>query len=586
MAAHPTWEDKAFEESSYNTVPEDLGEQLQRFAHEEHLDGSQWRFTFAGPTRKYRTDQTSRDLFLEMTVEQVGVQAAAPVERVGRRPIAWIAAVIVAAILIALGFLYLRGRRTETRGTGPVTVAVLPFRLLVADPELRFLSIGIADSIITRLSNVRQMRVRPTTAILRYDQGSPDARAAGTALNCEYLLSGTLESVGERFRARVQLIRTSDGASVWGRQFDIGRGDLLSLEDRIAESVTAALPITVSASDRLQMKRGITGDPTAHEQYLRGRASLLLVTRSGTEEAIRSFESALRHDPNYARARAGLAIAAAQMRLRSAASDEVTMWEDRAKREALEALRLAPDLAEAHEALAAVYRHTEFDWDRTMEESTRAIALNANLELPHYYRAAAAMHLGLLDLARREARAGMEINPTRPLEALRLLGVVELLSGNYAAARGVLEEVAGRSDAADYYLGLADHFAGDERKAEEVLRQLGGGETRQLRAVAALASIVARRNREETESLLKTIEAAQRADHHVAYSAGAAYAQLGRNDDALRWLTRAAETGFPCAPWYERDPLLSPLRSDSRFTSLLTRLQRSRDAARSKYDRN
>jgi TolB-like protein len=591
MAAHPAWEGKAYEESSFNTVPEDLGEQLRGFAHEEYLDGARWRFTFAGPTRKFRADKDSRELFLEVRAEELERPEPAPAPEPAppsppRRPFVLAVAIAAAAlVLIAVAWLVLKKDRSETApASRPVTLAVLPFRILGSDQkELEFFGIGVADSIITRLSNVRQLRIRPTSAIVRYERDPPDPRTLGRELEVEYLLNGTLQRSGDRFRASVQLIRAADGSSVWGRQFDVSRGDFLSLEDQVADSVTAALPITVDETDRLRMGRGTTADASAHEQYLRGRASLLLQTRPATEEAIRSFDAALRHDPKYARARAGLAVAAAQMRLRSATSEEVKVWEERAKREATEALRVAPEVAEAHEALAAVYRYTEFDWERTMEESSRAIALNPNLELPHYYRAAAASHLGLLDLAVAETRAGMQINPSRPVEALRLLGVGELFRGNYTDAVKHLEEVSTSSDIAGYYLGLAYFYLGRVDKAEELLRKLGGGETRQFREVAALASIVARGNRAEAEGLLRTIEAAERADHHVAFSAGAAYAQLGRPDDAVRWLTRAAETGFPCAPWYERDPLLEPLREDPRFLQLLDRLRRGRDDAARRY---
>ena len=138
-----------------------------------------------------------------------------------------------------------------------------------------------------------------------------------------------------------------------------------------------------------------------------------------------------------------------------ASKEEMSTWKARAIQQAEEALRLAPDLAEAHEAMAAIYRYGEFDWEKVMDESGRAIALNPDLELAHDYRGAAALHLGLLPLAEREARIAMDIDPQRPVESLRIAGVANLFDGHYAEAVRLLHEVATRTDIGDYYLGLA-----------------------------------------------------------------------------------------------------------------------------------
>ncbi len=150
-------------------------------------------------------------------------------------------------------------------------------------------------------------------------------------------------------------------------------------------------------------------------------------------------------------------MASAQMCLRFAREAEVQPWRERAKREAHRALELDPNLAEAHLALAAIYRHTEFDWERTIEESRRALELNPGLDLPHYYRAVAFYHLGLLELVDQEIQAGIEINPENQIEPLRTRGITALLSGQYAEAVSLLERVERLSDQplADPHLALA-----------------------------------------------------------------------------------------------------------------------------------
>ena len=576
MAAHPAWEGKAFEETSFNTVPEDLGDQLEQFVHEDFISGRKHRFRFRGPTRKFRKDKTSKELYIEIEPEAFD-EPPAPT----RRPVAIaVASLLAIAVLITIAALIFRRPDRVPKPAEPraVTLAVLPFRLLGNDAQLRFLGTGIADAVITRLSNSEVITVRPTTAVLQYENHSGDLRAVGRTLAAEYVVSGILQPAGDRLRAGVQLIRIEDGAAIWGQQFDVPNGDLLVLEDSIADRVVTSLAPRLNADQRARVARRFTSNPVAYEHYLRGRAAMLLETADGTKQAISEFEKAVASDPSYALARAGLANSAALMRIRFAPKNENSMWSSRAKQEAAEALRLAPDLAEAHEAMAAVYRYDEFDWLKVMEESGRAIALHPDLELAHDYRAAAALHLGLLALAEREAQLAMQINPQRPIEPLRIRGVAALFNGDYAGSVQTLQEVAQRTDISDYYLGLALFYGGRSAEAENLLKRLGGGETRNARAAAALASILAARG-EKKEALRIADRVARESsiDHHVAYSLGVSYAQIGDASQALRWLNEAVRIGFPCQPWFARDPLLQPLRGNAQFDQLMTRLGEQHD---------
>ncbi len=174
------------------------------------------------------------------------------------------------------------------------------------------------------------------------------------------------------------------------------------------------------------------------------------------------------------------------MRLRYAPSSEAQAWGDRAEREARLALQSDPQLAEAHEALAAVYRAVEFDWDRTIEESRLALALNPNLDQPHFYRAAAFYHLGLFDLAETEVRDGVASNPANRLDPLRIEGAAAILMGRFQEAVPLAErvkELAGDTSF-DNILGQAYFYTGQLARAEEVLRAAGGTSVGHRRAQA------------------------------------------------------------------------------------------------------
>jgi serine/threonine protein kinase len=480
-----------------------------------------------------------------------------------------------------------RWRPAEKVSNEPVTLAILPFVQLNAIDDTGFLSTGLSDAIITRLSNVRQIRIRPTSAILRYEGQKVNAQTVGKELSCDYVVLGTLQKVGDHLQVNVQLVRTSDEASIWGEQFDKERNDLLGLQDAVATRVAEALRIRMTTAEQSRVYRHYTENAAAYELYLLGRSKLARYTKDDTLAAIKAFEDALRLDTNYALAHAGLAEASALMRIRFATQEEVKDWDQRAKTESNRALELDPNLAEAHEALAAVYRHSEFNWDQTLIESDRALFLNPNLEQPHYYRAAAFYHIGLLELVETEVSAGLRINPLNKVDALRLRGITALIAGRYSEAVALLEEARGVSSApvSDWYLAQGYYYEGAPERAEKILGDLHGSAQAEQRAKATLASfLAARHEKSQATKLLEEVLAGSYQDHHVHYSVGATYAQLGDLVKARLWLARAIATGFPCYPWFQRDQLLRPLAGDAEYEEMLAHLKKSWESAKAKYE--
>jgi len=495
-----------------------------------------------------------------------------------------------AVVLLIGGLAYVfrdRLSRRTNASNEPITLAVLPFVPLSPAEEIGFLSTGLPDAIITRLANVHQIRVRPTSTILKYEGQKVSAQTLGQELACDYVVIGTFQRIGSHLQVNVQLVRTSDDVPLWGQQFDKERTDLLGLQDAVATQIADALRIKMTAAEQSRVFHRYTDNVAAYELYLLGRSKLARYNKNDTLAAIKAFEEALRLDANYALAHAGLAEASAQMRIRFAAPEEVQLWDDRAKQEANRALELDGNLAEAHEALASVYRSSEFNWTQTIIESDRALLINPNLDQPHYYRAAAFYHLGLIDDVETEVSAGLRINPLNKLEALRLRGNTAFLSGRYSEAVAFLEEARAASSApvSDWYLAQAYYYGGDTERAEKILTELHGSAQAEQRAKATLASFLAARNEKQRAlKLLDEVLAGSYQDHHVHYSVGAAYSQLGDHVKARLWLARSIATGFPCYPWFQRDQLLRPIQNDSEYKSMMSDLEKAWQAARTKYE--
>jgi TolB-like protein len=527
---------------------------------------------------KDRTTRLSSSADLQKALTQVGPpQPAGPG---GRRTVRIAAVAATIAILLGAVWYLPRLRSKPMQPAAKIAVAVLPFHALAVSQQARFLGVGIPDAIITRLAGLQQLIPRPTSAVLKYENESIDPKDAGKALASDYVLTGILQEANERLRVSVQLIRVQDGAPMWGDHYDVSRSDLLTLQDQIAQSVADALKIQMTAAERDRLFRRYTENAAAYERYLRGRAQFSRYSAESLREAVDTFEEALKLDQNSAPARAGVALASALLGLRFAPASESRGWNERAEREALAALQIDPQLAEAHEALAAVYRAVEFEWERALEESRLALSLNPHLDQPRLYRAAAFYHLGLLDLVEPELQAAastLNPDPANQVETLRTRGITALLAGRYQDAFLLFEDVQRLSGgtAFNYLRGLAHYYTGDAKGAEEILA-LRGSTRGDRRSQAVLASLLAKRQAgPEARALINAIQQGGYTDHHIAYSLGATYAQLGEFPEAIRWLADAARTGLPCYPWYLRDPLLDPLRNEPAFQQILARLESS-----------
>jgi DNA-binding winged helix-turn-helix (wHTH) protein/TolB-like protein len=475
-----------------------------------------------------------------------------------------------AGVLAIAGLLFVFLPRTrDPRAALPATstVAVLPFDVADLEGKPEYLGLSLADAVIARLATGGVIRVRPVAATRSYDQGSRDVSAVGRTLRADYVLAGVLRRRGGSNRAQLDLLHAATGRTVWSSTVDVDASDLIGLEAAVSERVASAFQASGISG------RGRTEDPLAFQAYLQGRAHLAQLTAEDTLAAAAAFERALALDGRYPLAHAGLAKASAQMYIRFAPEVGLDKWRSRAERHARRALELEGTLAEAHEALAAVARHADFDWERTIEQSAEALRLNASLDLPHFYLASAFQHIGRLDLVEREIRAALDANPVSLGEAYRLRGMAALWSGRFAEARMHFEQLQPLSSkpVSQVLLAQALYYTGDAARAVSLLSGLQSSAPAEQRGRALLASFLAARGA-KSDSLALVNDVLSRAyqDHHVAYSLGATYAGLGRTEEALRWIRQAADTGLLCSAWYLNDPLLAPLRENPDFPPFIS----------------
>jgi DNA-binding winged helix-turn-helix (wHTH) protein/tetratricopeptide (TPR) repeat protein len=469
----------------------------------------------------------------------------------------------------AVGFVVLRGS-ADSGPTPRQTLAIRPFTTPSADPAA---GIGLADAIAARLGGQQALTIQ---------RARGGATADGTTAT--HVLSGEISRDGTDVVVVARLADAAAGGTLWVERLRVHPGALFNAESVIAERVVAALRLRLAAAEQDRLRRRYTSNGAAYEEYLRGRSALVKYTPDDTRRAIEAFERALEHDRGYALARAGLAMACAEMCLRYAPAAEVEGWGNRAEAEARAALAADDGLAEAHLARAAVARKREFDWDATLEASGRALILDPNLDQAHFFRAAAYYHLGYMDEALIELEKGRRLHGGDLVEPMRIDALVALFSGRFAPARARLEEVSRLSNRAigDTYLALAYHYSGSSERARTMLESLAAqpSASTSARAGVALAGVLAAQgDHDGARRRLDQVLARPYRDHHVAYGLGAAYAQLGDTMRATHWLRVAADTGFPCVPWFERDPWLEPLRRGPAYVELIAYVRGRRDTS-------
>ncbi len=289
------------------------------------------------------------------------------------------------------------------------SIAVLPFKPLVAEARDDSLQLGMAETLITTLSNVSQITVRPTSAVRKYTGLEQDAVVAGREQRVDAVLDGSMQKLCDRIRVTVRLVRVEDGAQLWAGKFVEKSTDIFLLQDSISQQVAGALAVKLTGEERELLTKHYTGNTEAYQLYLKGRYFLNKSTEEDFRKSIEYFQQALEKDPNYALAHAGLADSYAQL-----GSYGLIQMKDsypRARAALTRALESDEKLGEAHASLGFVLMNYYWDWAEAEKRFKRAIQLNPNYAMAHNWYSQHLAFMGRSEEAIREAKRAQEIDP-------------------------------------------------------------------------------------------------------------------------------------------------------------------------------
>jgi DNA-binding winged helix-turn-helix (wHTH) protein/TolB-like protein/Flp pilus assembly protein TadD len=457
------------------------------------------------------------------------------------------------------------------------SIAVLPFEPLGQDMNDELLGLGMADAVIGRMSNLKQLVVLPTSAVSKYKGPASDPIAAGRALQVDSILSGTIQRSGDRVRATMQLVHVASGRTIWSEKFDQTFTDIFGIQDSISDGVARSLALNLTTGERKQLGKHYTTNTAAYDSYLMGLYFWSKRSKDGLERAINYFQQAVEKDSNFALAYALMADCYyLQVYYRYDPAPETI---GNAKAAAERALLLDDSLAEAHVAMAMV-QSLQNDGRRTMESLRRALELNPNLAIAHLRYAWCLCAFGYLSDAVREIKRSQELDPLSPTNNTAL-GVMLVYARQF---RGSLEycykaaELAPDETLIQENLAMAYSLNGMYQQAIEHYQRVGElNPENKGDALASIATVLTSAGRKsEADSMMPEILKLAAAGKANPYNVVLLYAARGDKEQGFKWFVEVLEAHRADQPGLIRyDPLLDPLRSDSRFAALLRQHNRA-----------
>ena len=461
---------------------------------------------------------------------------------------------------------------TKTDALEPRRVAALPLTMLSSDLKDEYFADGLTEEIINTLSSIPGLRVIARTSVMKYKEANRSVGEIGRELKVGTILEGSVRKAGDRLRISMQLIDVGSEAPIWAQKYDRDLEDVFKIQTDIAERVGEALKVQVLKENRTLIEQKAPEDIGAYVLYLRGRYYWGKRTKEDLEKAIAYFDEAIRMDPNYALAHAGMADCYTLMgrQLYLPAKDAF----QKARGYANKALELNDNLAEAHTSLAAVLVIYDWDWSAAEDQFKRAIHLNPNYAAAHYWHSVLLQTMGRLQESVTAAERAQGLDPLSPVIGM---GIVQayFFSEQYDKAIDeclkYLEMNPNFVVALDYLVHL--HVQnGLFEKADEDAKKLVDISERKAEAAAHVAYVLAASGK--TDEAKKLLEAAI-SDPKLGYSNPTifiiVYSVLGDQDNAFLWAEKALESGKMSFPSLRLSPDLKQFRTDPRYNSLLAK---------------
>jgi eukaryotic-like serine/threonine-protein kinase len=446
------------------------------------------------------------------------------------------------------------------------SLAVLPFANLSGDPNQDYFADGMTEALITDLGQIQALRVISRTSVMQFKATRRPLDQIARDLHVDAIIEGSVLRSGDIAQVTARLVYAPTDSQLWSKTYQRDLQNLLVMQGEVASAIVHEIDVTLTPQEQARLASGRPLNPAAHEAYLKGRY-LIKGTSTQQRKAREYFEEAIRIDPNYAPAHAGLADY-------FLSSEQIRPLESmpQAKQLALKALDLAPSLAEAHMELALIHFYADWDWAAADREFRRALELSPSDAEAHrtysFYLAA----LGRADEAHAESLQAQQLDPLSIWTQITA-GYIFFFNRKYDEAieqcRRVLEwdprAVGGYDCLGTSY--LAKKMYAQAILASQEASRLSDNDPTRLVGLGRAYALAGRKS--EALLVLERLRESSSRTYVSPYFFATLYAAMGQDDEAFGWLDEALRDRDRYLAWLKVDSAVDPLRRDPRFHELL-----------------
>ena len=487
-----------------------------------------------------------------------------PRQKSGRatRSMAFAVAASVVAVALLGGAIYrfrIPAHAPDPAFTGRRTLAVLPLRNLKPGADTDFLSMALADAIISRLGYVGDINVEPLSAVTRYRNSELDARQIGQELQVQNVLTGSYVKEGNDFRVTMEFISVDGQRDPWRDNLEFPYDKLFTVQDRVAISVFHLMGIELQPQEVERLNKGLPTNPAAYEYYLRG---LDEGYKSNFERAVELLQKSVSLESGNAMAWDQLATVYVAYGANQGGDAKYISKGWQAFQRALE---LDPDDRFIIDNMAfQLIEHNRVE--QAIPLLQESLKRNPNDSFAHWYLSEAYRYVGALEQSLAEGELALRLNPN---VAENLTFNTYLYVGQY---QKFLDSLPRDESNARYvfYRGLAYYYLQDKQKAEDEFDRAFMLNPALLHAQIGRALTYALRNESAAGiELMKSIEQSGGNDGEMLYKMAQAYAQLGEKASAIRLLRKSIESNFYPLAYFSHDPLLEPLHTETEYATVM-----------------
>ncbi|MBK9214175.1 MAG: tetratricopeptide repeat protein [Chloracidobacterium sp.] len=452
------------------------------------------------------------------------------------------------------------------------SIAVLPFENRSGSADTDYLSDGLADSLIYRLSQLPNLKVSPTSSVMRYKGAADDTAKVASELGVDAVMTGRLSQVGESLNISVQLIDVKGGKVLWAEQYDRKMADLLATQREIATTITQKLELKLAGSETKGITKKYTDSNEAYQAYLKGRTYWNRRTAENIRKAIEEFKLATDRDPNFALAYAGLADCYVLLPEYAGIPSSESL--PQAKAYAERAIAIDDQLGEPHATLGILYVQL-WQWTEAEREYKRAIEINPNYATAYHWYSILLKNQGRYEESAKIIRRAAELDPLSPSIGVNISMMYQLQNNHDEAIKKSLKviELAPNYGRGYEYLGLSYLKVGRKEEAVKAMEKAVELTNRQNIVLSEFGFVLgAVGMRAEAMAVAKELEDKYVRKTTAANDAAAVYSGLGEKDKAFEWLEKDFQTRDSRLNAIRWESRFEPLRDDPRFKDLLKRM--------------